>query len=207
MFIKRVFDLVFVILACPFWGPALLVLWTLVRIKLGKPAFFRQMRPGKKGRIFELIKFRSMSDARDDQGNLLSDAERLVRFGRWLRAWSLDELPELINVLKGEMSLVGPRPLLISYLARYNARQARRHEVPPGITGLAQVSGRNAISWDEKFEWDVRYVEQRTLWMDIKILLRTLRAVLVREGISAKGAATMPEFRGTCFAERDRAEP
>jgi sugar transferase EpsL len=192
--IKRVFDLIVVAVTAPLWLPLLALVGVLVRLKLGSPVFFRQKRPGKDGRIFEMIKFRTMTDARDALGNLLPDAQRLTPFGKWLRAASLDELPELLNVVRGEMSLVGPRPLLVQYLERYSPRQARRHEVRPGITGLAQVMGRNAISWDEKFEWDVRYVETQSLWLDLKILALTLKTVFVREGISAARDATMPEF-------------
>lgn len=193
--LKRGFDLLVILLTAPFWLPLAGVVALFVRTRLGSPVFFRQKRPGKGGRIFELIKFRSMRDAYDLDGRRLPDAERLTDFGRWVRATSLDELPELFNVLRGEMSLVGPRPLLIEYLPRYSPRQARRHEVRPGITGLAQVMGRNALSWDEKFEWDVRYVDTQSLWLDLKILALTLRTVLRRDGISAAGEATMPEFR------------
>jgi sugar transferase EpsL len=192
---KRAFDLLAVLLTAPLWAPVLAVLALLVRCKLGTPVFFRQRRPGWKGEIFELIKFRTMTDERDAAGNLLPDAQRLTRFGRMLRSTSLDELPELLNILRGEMSLVGPRPLLVQYLERYSPRQARRHEVRPGLTGLAQVNGRNALSWEEKFEWDVRYVETQSFWLDLKILLLTVRSVLIRDGISAAGDATMPEFR------------
>lgn len=192
---KRCFDLAAVLLTFPVWLPLLLVVAGLVRWRLGAPVFFRQQRPGRHGRVFELIKFRTMLQATDAGGRLLPDAERLTPFGRWLRATSLDELPELINVLRGEMSLVGPRPLLVEYLPRYSPRQARRHDVPPGLTGLAQVNGRNALSWDEKFEWDVRYVETRSLGMDVRILFSTLWKVVRREGISAQGEATMPEFK------------
>ena len=191
---KRLFDLIAVLLTAPLWLPVLAAVAVLVRVKLGAPVFFRQQRPGRHGEIFELIKFRTMRDTRDPAGRLLPDAERLTAFGQWLRASSLDELPELWNVLKGEMSLVGPRPLLIQYLPRYNARQARRHEVRPGLTGLAQVMGRNALDWEQKFEWDVRYVERQTLWLDGRILLLTVKAVIGRKGISAQGEATMPEF-------------
>ena len=191
---KRLFDLFVVAVAAPFWLPILAVVALLVRLKLGSPVFFRQKRPGQGARIFEMIKFRTMTDARDAAGHLLPDAVRLTPFGKFLRSTSLDELPELLNVLRGDMSLVGPRPLLVHYLPRYSPRQARRHEVRPGITGLAQVKGRNALSWDEKFEWDVRYVETWTLGLDLKILLRTIKTVFVREGISAHGDATMPEF-------------
>jgi lipopolysaccharide/colanic/teichoic acid biosynthesis glycosyltransferase len=166
----------------------------LVRVKLGSPILFRQQRPGMHGRLFELRKFRTMTNARDSAGRLLKDSERLSPFGRWLRSTSLDELPELLNVLRGDMSLVGPRPLLVEYLPRYSARQARRHEVRPGLTGLAQVMGRNGLSWDEKFEWDVRYVETCSVWFDLKILLLTVRIVAFRSGINSPGEATMPEF-------------
>ena len=191
---KRLFDLLLVLLTAPLWLPVLIVVALLVRVKLGTPVFFRQKRPGRGARIFEMMKFRSMTEARDATGRLLPDADRLTPFGKWLRATSLDELPELLNVLKGEMSLVGPRPLLVQYLERYTPRQARRHEVRPGITGLAQVKGRNAISWEEKFEWDVRYVETRSVALDLWILLLTVKTVLFRSGISATGDATMPEF-------------
>lgn len=191
---KRLFDVLVVVILAPLWGLVALGVALGVWLKLGRPVFFRQGRPGRGGRIFELVKFRTMREGLDAGGKPLADAERLTRFGRWLRAASLDELPELWNVLRGEMSLVGPRPLLIQYLPRYSARQARRHEVRPGITGLAQVMGRNALSWEEKFEWDVRYVETRTFWLDLKILALTVRAVILREGISAKNDATMPEF-------------
>ena len=191
---KRLFDLAAVIVTAPLWVPLAVIVALLVRVKLGAPVFFRQRRPGKDAVIFELIKFRTMRDARDPAGRPLPDAERLTAFGRWLRATSLDELPELLNVLRGDMSLVGPRPLLVQYLDRYSPRQARRHEVQPGLTGLAQVMGRNALTWDEKFEWDVRYVETRGFWLDAKILLLTVRAVLSRTGVNARGEATMPEF-------------
>ncbi len=194
--LKRTFDVFLVVLAVPFWLPAVALLAVLVRLKLGTPVFFRQKRPGLNGAIFEMIKFRTMTDARDAQGQLLPDEVRLTSFGKFLRSTSLDELPELWNVLRGDMSLVGPRPLLVQYLARYSLRQARRHEVRPGITGLAQVKGRNALSWEEKFEWDVRYVETRSLALDLKILWLTVAAVLFRRGISAAGDATMPEFTG-----------
>lgn len=192
---KRLFDLAVVILAAPLWVPVVLVVMLLVRVKLGAPVFFRQKRPGRHAEIFELIKFRTMLNATDTQGRLLPDAERLTPFGRMLRATSLDELPELWNVLKGEMSLVGPRPLLVEYLPRYSPRQARRHEVPPGLTGLAQVKGRNALTWEQKFEWDVTYVDTRSLALDLRILLATVGKVLRRDGISAQREATMPEFR------------
>jgi lipopolysaccharide/colanic/teichoic acid biosynthesis glycosyltransferase len=185
-----------VVLTLPFWLPVLAILALLVRISLGTPVLFRQKRPGKKAVIFELLKFRTMTDARDAQDRLLSDDKRLTSFGRWMRSTSLDELPELVNVIRGDMSLVGPRPLLVQYLDRYSPEQARRHDVAPGITGWAQINGRNAISWDDKFKLDVWYVDHRSLWLDIKILARTLFKVFRREGISAVGEATMPEFIG-----------
>lgn len=178
------------------WLPSLAVLAALVRTKLGSPIFFTQTRPGRNGVPFTLIKLRTMTDARGVNGGLLPDEKRLAPFGRFLRSTSLDELPELLNVLKGEMSLVGPRPLLTQYLERYSSSHRRRHEVRPGMTGLAQVSGRNAISWSQKFDRDVEYVDRCSLTLDIAILWRTLRAVVRREGISAEGEATMPEFMG-----------
>lgn len=191
---KRVFDLVAVILTAPLWLPLLALLAALVRVKLGSPVLFRQERPGRGERIFELVKFRTMTDARDETGRLMADDRRLTPFGRWLRSTSLDELPELWNVLKGEMSLVGPRPLLVQYLPRYSPEQRRRHEVPPGLTGWAQVNGRNAISWEQKFALDVWYVDHRNLGLDLRILFLTVWRVLSRSGISAAGGATMPEF-------------
>lgn len=197
---KRLFDITASSFALLLFGIPLLLLVVLVRAKLGSPVFFRQRRPGLNGRPFEVIKFRTMTDARGADGQLLSDAQRLTPFGRFLRASSMDELPELWNVLKGEMSLVGPRPLLVEYLPLYSVEQARRHEVRPGITGWAQVNGRNALSWEEKFKLDVWYVDNRTLWLDIKILWLTVRKVLVRDGISAAGEATMPRFTGSSAA-------
>ena len=176
--------------------PLLLLAWQ-IRRKLGSPVLFRQRRPGINGMPFEMIKFRTMTNASDVDGRALPDADRLTAFGRFLRASSLDELPELWNVLKGEMSLVGPRPLLMEYLPLYSAAQARRHEARPGITGWAQVNGRNSLSWDEKFTLDVWYVDNRSLWLDLKILWLTVRKVLVRDGISATGEATMAKFTGT----------
>jgi lipopolysaccharide/colanic/teichoic acid biosynthesis glycosyltransferase len=168
-----------------------------VRIKLGSPVIFAQERPGLNGKIFRLYKFRTMTDGRDEKGELLPDAQRLTPFGRMLRATSLDELPELVNILKGDMSVVGPRPLLVRYLPLYNARQARRHEVRPGLTGLAQIRGRNSISWEERFEWDVSYVDDISFLGDWKIIFSTLLMVLKREGISSETSETMEEFRGT----------
>ena len=193
---KRVFDLLAASLALLFLALPLLALAWLIRHKLGSPVLFRQVRPGLYGQPFEMIKFRTMTDERDSSGALLPDAQRLTSFGRFLRASSLDELPELWNVLRGEMSLVGPRPLLMEYLPLYSPEQARRHEVRPGITGWAQVNGRNAISWADKFALDVWYVDHRSLWLDVRILWMTVRKVLVRDGISAAGEATMPRFEG-----------
>jgi lipopolysaccharide/colanic/teichoic acid biosynthesis glycosyltransferase len=193
---KRLFDLVLVLGSAPFWLPLLLVLAVLVRVRVGVPVFFLQQRPGLHGKPFILLKFRTMTDARDPAGNLLPDAERLTAFGGWLRRTSLDELPELFNVLKGDMSLVGPRPLLMEYLPRYTVEQARRHEVKPGITGWAQINGRNAISWEEKFKFDVWYVDNCSLSLDLKILVLTVLQVFQRKGINAAGHATMPAFMG-----------
>lgn len=195
LFAKRLFDLFAVTLTAPLWVPLLGVLAVVIRVKLGSPVFFRQNRPGCREEIFELIKFRTMTDARDETGRLMADDRRMTPFGRWLRASSLDELPELWNVLKGEMSLVGPRPLLVQYLPRYSSEQRRRHEVPPGLTGWAQINGRNALSWDDKFKLDVWYVEHRGFWLDLRILFRTVWQVVTRQGISAPGDATMPEFQ------------
>lgn len=178
------------------FSPVIVILSILVRIKLGSPIIFKQVRPGLNGCPFQMYKFRTMTDERDANGDLLPDAVRLTSFGRFLRSTSLDELPELWNVLKGEMSLVGPRPLLMEYLPRYTTEQARRHKVSPGITGWAQINGRNAIGWDEKFKLDVWYVDNQSLWLDLKILLLTVKKVFVREGISAEGEATMPKFTG-----------
>ena len=194
---KRSVDLLLVILAAPLWLPVLLLVSVLIRLRLGSPIFFRQIRPGLRGRPFKLVKFRTMTDARDAEGHLLPDSERLTRIGRFVRATSLDELPELWNVVKGDMSLVGPRPLMMDYLPLYTAAQARRHDVRPGITGWAQVNGRNAISWEEKFALDVWYVDNRSLWLDIRILCRTWVSVVRRQGISADGEATMPRFVGS----------
>ena len=194
---KRLFDLLVASLALLLLGVPLLFLIWQIRRKLGSPVFFCQTRPGLHGRPFMMVKFRTMTDARGPDGQLLPDADRLTPFGRFLRASSLDELPELWNVLKGDMSLVGPRPLLMEYLPLYSPEQARRHEARPGITGWAQVNGRNALSWDDKFKLDVWYVDNQTLWLDIKILWLTVRKVLLREGISAAGEATMSKFTGS----------
>ncbi|WP_448382810.1 sugar transferase [Desulfosoma sp.] len=193
---KRLLDLLVALTALIVSAPVLALLALLVRGKLGAPVLFRQTRPGLYGRPFTLYKFRTMTDGRDAQGNLLPDAERLTAFGRFLRATSLDELPELWNVLKGDMSLVGPRPLLMQYLDRYTPEQARRHEVKPGLTGWAQVNGRNALTWEQKFALDVWYVDHVSFWLDLKIIALTLWKILTREGISQPGQATMEEFRG-----------
>jgi len=195
---KRIFDLFGATLAVVLFSPMILIVALRIRRQMGAPILFRQTRPGLDGRPFEMVKFRTMRDALDAQGNPLPDADRLTDFGRFLRSSSLDELPELWNVLKGDMSLVGPRPLLMEYLPLYSPAQARRHEVRPGITGWAQVNGRNAISWDEKFAFDVWYVDNRSLWLDLKIIWLTIRKVVSREGISAAGEATMPKFQGPC---------
>ena len=189
---KRLFDIVMSILFLVLLLPIMLFISLLVRLNLGQPILFRQQRPGLNGEPFEMVKFRTMLNDRTSD----SDAERLTRFGRMLRASSLDELPELWNVFKGDMSLVGPRPLLMEYLPLYSEQQSRRHEVRPGITGLAQINGRNAISWQEKFKLDVWYVDNRSFWLDMEILFMTVKKVVVREGISAKGDATMPVFTG-----------
>lgn len=200
--IKRLIDLILSGLALLVLSPLYLILAILVRVKLGSPVLFSQERPGKNEKVFRMYKFRSMTDARDANGDLLPDEERLTHFGMMLRATSLDELPELWNIFKGDMSIVGPRPLLVRYLPRYNERQRRRHEVRPGLTGWAQVNGRNAISWEQKFEYDVEYVEKESFWLDIKILVMTVGKVLHRSGISQEGNATMEEFMGTEEADR-----
>ena len=194
---KRLFDITAAFAALLLLALPLALLTWQVRRKLGSPAFFRQVRPGMHGQPFEMVKFRTMTDARGPDGALLPDADRLTPFGRFLRASSLDELPELWNVLKGEMSLVGPRPLLMEYLPLYTPQQYRRHEVRPGVTGWAQVNGRNAISWEEKFALDVWYVENQSFWLDVKILFLTVKKVLVKDGISASGEATMTKFTGS----------
>lgn len=173
------------------------ILALVIAIKLGRPVIFSQERPGKNAKIFRLYKFRSMTEERDPEGNLLPDEDRLPEFGKKLRSTSLDELPEMVNILKGEMSFVGPRPLLVKYLPLYNERQARRHEVRPGFTGLAQVNGRNAISWEEKFEWDIKYVDHITFLEDLRIVLKTVQVVLRKDGVSSANSVTMEEFKGT----------
>ena len=195
--VKRPLDAALASVAMVALSPLLAVTAVAVRIKLGNPVLFAQERPGKDGKVFKLYKFRTMTDERDENGDLLPDDVRLTAFGRTLRSTSLDELPELINIVKGDMAVVGPRPLLVRYLDRYTPVQVRRHEVRPGLTGLAQVHGRNDASWEEKFDWDVKYVDQVTFLGDVKIILETVRTVLKREGISSEGSATMEEFFGT----------
>lgn len=195
--IKRCVDIQLSLFALFFLSPVLFIVYLLVRKNFGSPAIFRQKRPGLNGKIFEMLKFRSMKDAIDQTGNVLPDSDRLTPFGQKLRATSLDELPGLLCVLKGEMSLVGPRPLLVEYLPLYTAEQAKRHKVRPGITGWAQVNGRNAISWEEKFKLDVWYVENQSFWLDIKILFLTVKKVFVKDGISADGEVTMTKFEGS----------
>ncbi len=194
---KRLFDVLISLVVSILVFPVALIVALLIRLRIGSPVLFRQQRPGLRGEPFEMIKFRTMSDARDADGNLLPDAERLPRFGRLLRATSLDELPELWNVLRGDMSLVGPRPLLMEYLPLYSAEQARRHEVRPGVTGWAQVNGRNALSWEEKFALDVWYVDNRSFSLDLRILWLTISAVLRPRGVSQAGHATMERFQGS----------
>jgi len=194
--IKRLFDLLIASIALVILSPLLLMVAVLVQFFSGSPVFFRQRRPGLHGEPFTICKFRTMTDVRDAQGNLLPDEQRLTPFGRFLRCTSLDELPELFNVLKGDMSLVGPRPLLMRYLDRYTPEQMRRHEVRPGITGWAQVNGRNALTWEQKFALDVWYVDHQSLWLDLKIIVLTVWKILKREGISQPGQATMEEFMG-----------
>jgi lipopolysaccharide/colanic/teichoic acid biosynthesis glycosyltransferase len=193
---KRLFDLALTIPALIVLGPVALVVALLVRVRLGSPVLFRQVRPGLGGKPFMMYKFRTMTDRRDPQGRLLPDADRLTAFGKFLRSTSLDELPGLWNVLRGEMSLVGPRPLRVEYMDLYTPYQARRHEVPPGITGWAQVHGRNATTWNQRFRDDVWYVDRVSLWLDLYIILRTVAKVLRREGVQAEGHATMPRFTG-----------
>jgi sugar transferase EpsL len=195
--LKRLFDFIIVLVGVFSLLPMIVALALLVRLKMGCPVLFSQLRPGIYEKPFKIIKFRTMLDELSEHGMHLPDSERLTSFGRFLRSTSLDEFPELLNVLKGEMSLVGPRPLLMEYLPLYSKEQARRHEVKPGITGWAQVNGRNAISWEDKFKLDVWYVDNRSFGLDLKILLMTVKKVLVRDGISAKGDATMPMFTGS----------
>ena len=202
--IKRPLDFICALCGIVVLSPILLITALLVKMKLGSPVIFKQERPGLNERIFTLYKFRTMTDEKDENGNLMPDEVRLTKFGKWLRSTSLDELPELFNILKGDMSIVGPRPLLPEYLPRYNRYQARRHEVRPGFTGLAQVHGRNAISWEEKFNWDVKYVDHISFLLDVKIILKTVKIVLCREGISSETSVTMESFRGTGIAKYER---
>lgn len=205
-YIKRPQDFLCALAATVVLSPVILITAVLIRIKLGAPVIFTQERPGKDGKIFKLYKFRTMTNAKDENGELLSDEVRLTKFGKILRSTSLDELPELFNMLKGDMSVVGPRPLLVKYLPLYNENQARRHEVRPGFTGLAQVNGRNAITWEEKFDWDIKYVDNITFLGDWKIIFKTVITVLKRDGISSETSATMEEFRGTKFINEENSE-
>lgn len=195
--IKRLFDIVAAAMGLVVLSPVIAVVAYLIRKRLGSPVLFRQVRPGLGGKPFEMVKFRTMRDAVDADGNPLPDSERMTDFGRFLRSSSLDELPELWNVIKGDMSLVGPRPLLMEYLPLYDAEQLRRHEVRPGVTGWAQINGRNALSWDEKFKLDVWYVKNQSFWLDLKIILLTIKKVLIKDGISAEGEVTMSKFTGS----------
>lgn len=203
-YIKRLLDILLSGLALIVLSPVLLVVAILVRVRLGSPVIFCQARPGKNERVFKLYKFRTMTDARDAEGKLLPDEDRLTKLGRHLRASSLDELPELWNIIRGDMSIVGPRPLLVKYLPLYNEVQRRRHEVRPGLTGWAQVHGRNLATWEDKFRYDVDYVDHVSFTLDVKIILMTVRCVLAREGISAEGSATMEEFMGNCVISTEK---
>lgn len=196
-YIKRFLDLVLSLIALIILIPLMTIIAILVRIKLGRPIIFKQKRPGKDEKIFTLYKFRTMTDKRDENGNLLPDSERLTKFGKMLRSTSLDELPELFNILKGEMAIVGPRPLLVEYLPLYNKEQRHRHDVRPGLTGLAQINGRNSLSWEEKFKDDIIYIKNITFVNDVKIFFKTIRKVLKKEGIAQEGSATMDKFKGT----------
>ncbi len=196
-YIKRPVDFILSLLALIVLSPILLIVAVLVRIKLGSPVIFKQQRPGLNGEIFNMYKFRTMTDERDENGELLPDEERLKEFGKKLRSTSLDELPELWNIVRGDMSLIGPRPLLVKYLPRYNAHQARRHEVRPGVTGYAQINGRNSITWEKKFDLDVEYVDNVTFVGDLQIIFKTIKTVLMREGISSDSSVTMEEFAGS----------
>lgn len=195
-FIKRILDIILSFLALVILSPLLILTAFLIRIKLGEPVFFKQLRPGKNEKIFGILKFRTMTDAKDENGNLLPDEIRLTRFGQFLRSTSIDELPELLNILNGDMSIVGPRPLLVQYLERYNEEQKHRHDVKLGLTGLAQVNGRNGITWEEKFHYDLEYVKNITFYGDCKIIFQTVMKVFGREGISSTTSVTMEEFKG-----------
>lgn len=201
-YIKRVMDFILSMLALVILTPVMLLVSIAVRMKLGKPIIFKQQRPGKNEKIFNMYKFRTMTDERDEKGELLPDEVRLTRFGKLLRSTSLDELPELWNILKGDMSIVGPRPLLVKYLPLYSEEQRHRHDVKPGFTGLAQVNGRNSISWDEKFEWDIKYVENIGFINDVKIVVKTIGVVFGRQGVCSDTSATMEAFTGAKKEER-----
>lgn len=207
-YVKRILDVIISAISLVVLSPVLLIVAILVRIKLGSPVIFRQERPGRIDRksgkeiIFSLYKFRTMTDQRDEEGNLLPDELRLTRFGKFLRSTSLDELPELYNILRGDMSIVGPRPLLVKYLPLYSEEQRHRHDVRPGITGLAQVNGRNSISWEEKFEWDIKYIEKLSFYEDLKVICKTISVVFKKEGISSDSSVTMEEFKGSSTAAK-----
>lgn len=203
-YIKRILDFILSLIALICLSPILLIVAILVRVKLGSPIIFKQQRPGKDEKIFTLYKFRTMTDEKDENGNLLPDSKRLTKFGKFLRSTSLDELPELINILKGNMAIVGPRPLLVEYLELYNEEQKHRHDVRPGLTGLAQVSGRNSLSWEEKFKEDIQYINKITFLGDVKIILKTVGKVFKREGISQEGNETMERFTGTKKKELEK---
>ncbi len=196
-FVKRILDIILSLIALIIFSPLLIITAILVRIKLGSPILFRQARPGKHEKIFHILKFRTMTDEKDKDGNLLPDEIRLTKFGQFLRSTSIDELPELLNILKGDMSVVGPRPLLVQYLSRYNDEQRHRHDVKPGLTGLAQVNGRNRITWEQKFSYDLQYVKNVTFLGDCKIILQTVQKVFQRQGISSATSVTMEEFKGS----------
>jgi sugar transferase EpsL len=201
LFVKRTIDVIAGVVGLAALSPVLAITAIMIRVKLGSPVLFRQKRPGLGGKGFVLYKFRTMTERRDASGRLLPDEQRLTAFGRFLRSASFDELPELFNVLKGDMSIVGPRPLMMKYLSRYTPEQARRHEVKPGVTGWAQINGRNAVSWEDRFKLDVWYVDNWSLWLDLKILVRTVMMVLRREGVTQEGRATMDEFMGTARSD------
>lgn len=203
-YIKRLLDILISTTGIVVLSPVMLVTAFLVRMRLGRPVIFRQKRPGKDEQVFEMYKFRSMTDERDEEGNLLPDEVRLTNFGKKLRATSLDELPELFNILKGDMSVVGPRPLLVKYLPRYSERQHHRHDVRPGLTGLAQINGRNAINWEERFEWDLKYVQKITFIKDLKIIIETVNVVLKRQGINSNKSVTMDEFIESSGTDENR---
>lgn len=202
-YVKRILDFILSLLALIILMPLMFILWILVRIKLGKPAIFKQQRPGKNEKIFTLYKFRTMTDEKDENGNLLPDEKRLTKFGKFLRSTSLDELPELWNIVKGDMSIVGPRPLLVEYLPMYSEEQKHRHDAMPGLTGLAQISGRNAISWEEKFIDDLEYIKNINFINDCKIVIKTIGKVIKREGISQENTTTMERFKGTKKENKD----